>query len=131
MQTRFALDDSCHVSIDFRISGGRHFTNQDAIVDTGFFSNTVGLSLPRLMKPRGTHKPRGVVRLTNANGKARDYPFDPGVELVKLGSITLPSPVPLPAAFVTKGRILLGLNLLKRGTLHVDGPAGTATFDMP
>lgn len=129
-QTDVSLTHSCQVEIEFRLPGKPGSERMAAILDTGFFHDTVGLALPIRFRSTGENRPKGTVSLTLANGRSYDFGFDPGVEILKIGDIELDSPIPVGTAFTKSKRVFLGMKVLRKGVLHVDGPGSRASFQL-
>ncbi len=127
------IDGCCKVSVKVRIPGRTQLVSEDAVIDTGFFHSDadVGLVLPTRLAPGAGQRGRGTLSFTLANGEEEEFQFDPGVSLMEIGPVSVPEPTSVGAIFAPRAGILLGFNVLRRGSLHLDGPNSIGQFSMP
>lgn len=132
MATPISYGAGLTVQVEIRFPGSRRSLVETAIVDTGFYHGTtdIGLKIPARRIPRGRNRPRGTVTFTLAHNRRKAFKFEAGAKLIRLGQLVFPRSMTVGTIFGA-GPALVGLNLLKCGTLTVDGPAGRAQFKVP
>lgn len=122
---RLSIKDVC--SVEVGISVRWKSAHPMATVDTGFAREGLGLIVPRDFLP-AKQRPEGVIRITVADGRTVAAPYEPVARITRIGGRDLPAPIETGAAFLGKGRILLGLDVLRLGVLRLNGPEREGTF---
>ena len=128
MRTDISFAGKCTVDVEFRLPGASESTVRSAIIDTGFFHESWGLGLPRreAAKVRGT--PVLVGRITLGHGRKVPVRFCVDVQILRIGSIVFDTPWVTETMFIGKERVYLGMGLLRKGSLFIDGPNATGHF---
>ncbi len=118
------LGKSCTVRVTARLQWKS--VSQEATVDTGATKEGLGLVIPRETLP-GTQV-HGFTTLRLANGQRVRARYVPGAVILQIGDRKLPEPIETGAVLLTGGETLLGMDVLRRGTLLIDGPGRRASL---
>lgn len=121
---QLTFGDYCSVHVEARVPWSP--LRQTALVDTGLVREGCGLILPAPLAPESV---KGSIWLKVGDGRKVPARYAPNGTIVRIGNHRLVAPVQTGVAFLGD-QALLGMDVIRRGVLRVDGPNRSASLEL-